>query len=166
MMTFDEILAQVLALLRREGRVSYRALKRRFDLDDEYLEDLKAEIIDAKRLAVDEEAKVLVWIGGGKQETENQGIGETEKEKTKDSEPRTSDPGLSSGERRQLTVMFCDLVGSTALSERMDPEEWRTVVQEYQRVCGEVIRRFEGHMAWPPIKLQVQGDGSHIFLLS
>ena len=44
-MTFDEILTQVLELLRREGRVSYRALKRRFDLDDDYLEDLKAEII-------------------------------------------------------------------------------------------------------------------------
>ena len=39
-MTFDEILAQVLELLQRQGRVSYRALKRRFDLDDEYLEDL------------------------------------------------------------------------------------------------------------------------------
>ena len=42
-MTFDEILAQVLDLLQRQGRVSYRALKRRFDLDDAYLEDLKAE---------------------------------------------------------------------------------------------------------------------------
>src|SRR6266571_3472945 len=63
-MTFDEILAQVVALLQREGRVSYRALKRRFALDDDYLEDLKAEIIQAKRLAVDEEGAVLVWTGG------------------------------------------------------------------------------------------------------
>jgi hypothetical protein len=47
-MTFDEILTQVLTLLRREGRVSYRALKRRFDLDEDYLEDLKAEIIQTK----------------------------------------------------------------------------------------------------------------------
>ena len=46
-MTFDEILTQVLALLRRDGRVSYRALKRRFDLDEDYLEDLKTEIIQA-----------------------------------------------------------------------------------------------------------------------
>ena len=60
-MTFDETLIQVLALLQREGRVSYRALKREFDLDDEFLEDLKAEIIDAKRLAIDEDSKVLVW---------------------------------------------------------------------------------------------------------
>jgi hypothetical protein len=62
-MTFDEILTQVLELLRREGRVSYRALKRRFDLDEDYLEDLKAEIIQAKKLAVDEEGAVLVWTG-------------------------------------------------------------------------------------------------------
>jgi hypothetical protein len=46
-MTFDEILGQVLQLLQRQGRVSYRALKRRFTLDDEYLEDLKAELIKA-----------------------------------------------------------------------------------------------------------------------
>jgi hypothetical protein len=62
-MTFDEVLTQVLELLQRQGRVSYRALKRRFDLDDEYLEDLKAEIIQAKRLAVDEDGAVLVWTG-------------------------------------------------------------------------------------------------------
>jgi hypothetical protein len=62
-MTFAEVLAQVIELLRREGRVAYRSLKRRFALDDEYLEDLKADLIDAKRLAVDEEGKVLVWLG-------------------------------------------------------------------------------------------------------
>ena len=62
-MTFDEILAQVLDLLRRQERVSYRALKRRFDLDDEYIEDLKAELIQAQRLAVDEDGAVLVWTG-------------------------------------------------------------------------------------------------------
>ena len=62
-MEFYDILTKVLALIEREGRVSYRALKRQFSLDDDYIEDLKAEIIDAKRLAVDEEGKVLVWIG-------------------------------------------------------------------------------------------------------
>jgi hypothetical protein len=63
-MTFDELLTQVLELLQRDGRVSYRALRRRFDLDEEYLEDLKAEIIQAKKLAVDEDGAVLVWTGG------------------------------------------------------------------------------------------------------
>src|SRR5262245_4148319 len=63
-MTFDEILAQVLELLQRHQRLSYRALKRRFALDDDYLEDLKAELVEAKRLAVDEDGRVLVWTGG------------------------------------------------------------------------------------------------------
>src|SRR5438094_8214891 len=62
-MTFDEVLAQVLELLQREGRVSYRALKRRFGLDEAYLEDLKEEIIAAKQLAIDEGGSVLVWTG-------------------------------------------------------------------------------------------------------
>src|SRR6185295_5654666 len=62
-MTFDEVLAQMVELLQREGRVTYRALKRRFALDDDYLEDLKGEIIKAKRLAVDEDGEVLVWTG-------------------------------------------------------------------------------------------------------
>ena len=63
-MTFDELLAQVLELLQREQRLSYQAIKRRFAFDDEYLEDLKAELVEAKRLAIDEDGKVLVWIGG------------------------------------------------------------------------------------------------------
>jgi hypothetical protein len=62
-MTFDEILAPTLELLQRQGRVSCRALKRRFALDDDYLKDLKAEIIKAQRLAVDEDGEVLVWTG-------------------------------------------------------------------------------------------------------
>jgi hypothetical protein len=52
-MTFDEVLSQVQELLQREQRVSYRGLKRRFALDDDYLEDLKEELIGAKRLATD-----------------------------------------------------------------------------------------------------------------
>src|SRR6266852_2094139 len=62
-----------------------------------------------------------------------------------DARPQTLDPRLPAGERRQLTVMFCDLVGSTALSEQLDPEEWHAVVQDYHAACAEGIRRFEGH---------------------
>ena len=61
-MTFDEVLEQVRELLQSKGRVAYRALKRRFDLDDEYLEDLKSELIKAERVAVDEDGEVLVWM--------------------------------------------------------------------------------------------------------
>jgi hypothetical protein len=62
-MTFDEVLEQVRELLQSKGRVAYRALKRRFEMDDEYLEDLKAELIDAEHVACDEDGKVLVWTG-------------------------------------------------------------------------------------------------------
>ena len=62
-MTFDEILEQVIILLKRQGRVSYPALKIRFSLDDDYLEALKAEIIEAQQLATDENGRVLVWVG-------------------------------------------------------------------------------------------------------
>ena len=62
-MDYDEVLAQVLALLRREQRLSYRILKRRFQLTDDDLEDLWEDIIYAKKLGRDEEGRVLVWTG-------------------------------------------------------------------------------------------------------
>ena len=62
-MTFYEVLAQVLELLQREGRVSYRALKLQFHLDDDYLEGLTEELIEAKRVAIDEGGRVLAWVG-------------------------------------------------------------------------------------------------------
>ena len=65
--------------------------------------------------------------------------------------------GVSEAERRQLTVMFCDLVDSTALAERLDPEEYRDVVEIYQRTCEEVIDRFEGRIA------QYLGDGLLVY---
>jgi len=60
-MDYEAVLAQVLALLQREGRLSYRVLKRRFGVDDNLLEDLKEDLIYAKKLALDEDGRVLVW---------------------------------------------------------------------------------------------------------
>ena len=62
-MTYAEVLAEVLELLQRDKRVAYRVLKRRFALDDDYVEDLKADLIKAKRVAIDEDGEVLVWVG-------------------------------------------------------------------------------------------------------
>ena len=53
----------------------------------------------------------------------------------------------TTGERRQLTVMFCDLVGSTALSEKLDPEELRSLLHAYRTLCGDVITRYDGFAA-------------------
>ena len=62
-MTFEEILNQAMALLQRQGRVSYRALKRQFDLDEAYLEDIKLELIEVHQVAVDQDSTMLVWTG-------------------------------------------------------------------------------------------------------
>jgi predicted ATPase/class 3 adenylate cyclase len=64
---------------------------------------------------------------------------------------------MPDAERRQLSVMFCDLVDSTRLSSQLDPEEYRDVVRTYQRVCSEVITRFDGHIA------QLLGDGLLVY---
>ncbi|HSX80299.1 MAG TPA: hypothetical protein VLQ80_17230, partial [Candidatus Saccharimonadia bacterium] len=63
-MTFEEILDQAIAMLQRRGRVSYRALQRQFQLDDAYLQDLTAEIVEVLQLAVDQDNTMLVWTGG------------------------------------------------------------------------------------------------------
>ena len=143
-MTFDEMLAQVLDLLQRQGRVSYRALKRRFDLDDEYLEDLKAEIIQAQRLAVDEDGVVLVWSGEISPQQPSPAALVPQREAqtaipadraTPDS-PLVAEREVSDAERRQLTVLFCDLADSTTLAGQLDPEDLREVIQAYQDRAG------------------------------
>src|SRR5712692_8060536 len=72
---------------------------------------------------------------------------------SRESQSGRAERAASAGERRQLTVMFCDLVGSSALSAQLDPEELREVVRAYQEACAAVIRRYEGHIA------QYLGDG-------
>src|SRR4026209_310552 len=112
-MKFSEVVAQTLAWLQREGRVSYRALRLEFDLNDHVLGALKEELIDIKELAVDKDGKMLVWTGPPT-ETPARSEERTEAEAAK---PRVDLD--AEGERRQLTVMFCDLVGSTPLAEKL-----------------------------------------------
>jgi class 3 adenylate cyclase/predicted ATPase len=66
-------------------------------------------------------------------------------------------PRIDSAERRQLTVMFCDLVGSTALSARLDPEDYREVIADYHRTVADVVRSFDGLVA------KYMGDGVLIY---
>src|SRR5262249_25610760 len=151
-MNFYSVVDQAIALLRQRGRVTYRALKRQFDLDDDVLEDLKAEIITAQRLAVDEQGTVLVWVGEAG----------TPQALQEDVPPLPGEsPSLErrppEAERRQLTVLFCDLVDSTALASRLDPEDLREVVRAYQATCAKVIACFEGHIA------QYLGDGLLVY---
>src|SRR4030095_984687 len=144
MMDYEAILSQVVALLQRERRIAYRVLKRQLQLDDDLLEDLKDDLIYAKKLASDEEGKVLVWAG-------------TQADPSPPSGSPSPEARPPEAERRQLTVLFCDLVDSTALASQLDPEEWREVVRAYQEVCAKVIARFEGYIA------QYLGDGLLVY---
>ena len=67
--------------------------------------------------------------------------------------PTVMPPAADAAERRQVTVMFSDLVGSTSLSARMDPEDLREVISAYQKCVAETVRRFSGFVA------QYMGDG-------
>jgi hypothetical protein len=164
-MEFYEVLERVVELLQRHGRVSYRALKRQFDLDDAFIEDLKNELVDVQQVARDHDGRMLMWTGDAtsvhpvsapvpSQPTQQDIIPDDQPSQIEfpPLEPHTPD-----AERRQLTVMFCDLVGSTPLSEQLDPEDLREVVRAYQQTCAEVVQRFEGHIA------QLLGDALLVY---
>ncbi len=148
-MKFSEVVAQASALLQRKGRITYRALQREFDLDDEALADLKDELIDAEQVAHDENGKVLVWVGAASVQPSTFQVSRS---------PQSLIPNPQSpAERRQLTVLFCDLVGSTTLSELLDPEDLREVVQAYHAMCAGVVTRYVGYTA------QHLGDGLLVY---
>jgi hypothetical protein len=107
---FDELLEQVLALVQRQGRVSYRAIKRRFDLDDDYLADLREDILFTHPHIREEDGRGLVWTAAP---------ASTEGPVPLPPLPDVASPQMESAsvvlhpsdaERRQLTVLFCDLV--------------------------------------------------------
>ena len=159
-MTFEEILDQAIAMLQRRGRVSYRALTLQFHLNEESLEALKEELIEVHHLAVDHDGRMLVWAGEAhttavspSPQPPQQAI-RHEDHPAQVAPPATPPP---EAERRQLTVLFCDLVDSTRLASQLDPEELREVVQAYQATCAKVIARFEGHIA------QYLGDGLLVY---
>src|SRR5262245_8498730 len=157
-MTFDELLAQVLDLLQRQGRVSYGALKRRFDLDDAYLEDLKTEIIEAQQLAVDEQGRILVWTGAAAATPAPASA------PVPDRTPLTYTPqhlaekiltarSSMAGERKHVTVLFADIKGSTELIGGLDPEAAQQLLDPALQHMMAAVHRFEGTVN------QVLGDG-------
>src|SRR5215471_18267223 len=154
-MTFEEILDQAIAMLQRRGRVSYHALQRQFQLDDAYLQDLTAEIVEVLQLAVDQDHTMLVWTGGPSAPAPVSPS--TPGMLPPDPQEPPPTPHAPEAERRQLTVLFCDLVDSTRLASQLDPEDLRAVVRAYQEVCAKVIARLEGHIA------QYLGDGLLVY---
>src|SRR5262249_55463999 len=156
-MTFEEILDQAIAMLQRRGRLTYGTLKRQFQLDDAAPEDLKTEIIKGQRLARDEDGAVLVWTGAA----------------VPPPAPPPTPPSMSpmaytppylaekiltsrsvlAGERKQVTVLFADLKGSTELIRDLDPEAAQTLLDPALRHMMDAVHRFEGTVN------QVLGDG-------
>src|SRR5262245_30374913 len=173
-MRFSDLLNQVIGLLVREGRITYWALQQEFGVDEEFLEGLRDELILAKRVAVDEGGKVLVWTGGPHPLALFDGSGPlSQRERAGGEGPQhlvqasysslalAAAPAPShhaaDAERRQLTVLFCDLVDSTRLARQLDPEDYREVVRAYQATCATVIQRFDGTIA------QYLGDGLLVY---
>src|SRR5713101_1917288 len=178
-MTFYDLLEQMLALLQRHHRLSYRALKLQFPLLDPACIDAIRDELLFQGVARDAEGEGLIWLGRTSvvpQATVSRqpapAVSATEPSLAAPtvsatlSSPATGDDGLTvlasglsapEAERRQLTVLFCDLVGSTQLSGQLDPEDLRAVVRAYQDAAAEVIQGYEGHIA------QYLGDGLLVY---
>jgi predicted ATPase/class 3 adenylate cyclase len=158
--TFDEVLEQALEMLRRRGRVSYRALKVQFQLDDSLLEILKDEIVEVHQLARDQEGKILVWTG----DTASPSDPASSPTPDHDRAPLTYTPqylaekiltsrSALEGERKQVTVLFADIKDSTELIKDLDPEAAQQLLDPALHIMMEAVHRFEGTVN------QVLGDG-------
>src|SRR5215813_6382438 len=151
-------------MLQRRGRVTDQTLRLQFQLDEERLEALKDAILFSYPQVVDAAGRGLIWSG------EAGAISPPAPAYPQSVEPSVTpaphmgmtavsplEPLPPEAERRQLTVLFCDLVDSTVLASQLDPEELREVVRAYQETCAKVIARYEGHIA------QYLGDGLLVY---
>jgi predicted ATPase len=163
-MTFEETLNQAMALLQRQGRVSYRALKRQFDLDEAYLEDLKLELIEVHQVAVDQDSTMLIWTGPAAPSAFSVADSASIRAPQPDTVPLTYTPPhltdkilasrpVLEGERKQVTVLFADLKDSTELIRGLDPEAAQQLLDPAIHIMMDAVHRFEGTVN------QVLGDG-------
>ena len=169
-MEFYAVLDRVIDLLRQRGRVTYRALKLQFGLDDEQLEALKEELLYAQQLAVDEANRLLIWVGDpGAMPTPTPTappssvpalLPSTERERAPLSytpahlaEKILTSRSALAGERKQVTVLFADLKGSLELLADRDPEEARQLLDPVLERLMAAVHRYEGTVN------QVLGDG-------
>src|SRR6202158_5284329 len=140
-MSFFDTAARAKSYLREHGRVSLRALRHEFDLDEDALDELVEELVDVQQVAT-RDGKALAWIGAAKPQVRDEHATPIAAA-ARGSQAITA----AEGERRQLTVLFCDLVGSTPLSQQLDAEEWRDVISRYERAATEAVEKFGGHVA-------------------
>src|SRR5271165_4720404 len=129
--------------LRSFGLSQYEALFRQNDIDAEVFSELTDGDLEKLGVSFGHRKRLLKAIA-------ILGSTETAAKPATPLPPQTS-PDVA--ERRQLTVMFCDLVGSTAMSARLDPEDMREVIRAYQDACSGAVARYDGFVA------KFMGDG-------
>ena len=140
----------VASWLRSLGLEQYEATFRDNAIDDSVLPDLTDQDLEKLGVLLGHRRKLLRAIANieATAQTASSAVGATV---AVDVSPRDT------AERRQVTVMFCDLVGSTALSARMDPEDLREVISSYQKCVAETVQRFGGFVA------KYMGDGVLVY---
>ena len=159
-MDFYAVFDQVVVLLQQRGRASYRALKVQFHLDDDQFAALKEELVEVQQLAVEQDSRMLIWTGGPAASSP----AATAPISAQNPAPRTYTPPylveqilsnkhVLEGERKQVTVLFADIKGSTELIAGLDPEEARTLLDPALRLMMHAVHRYEGTVN------QVLGDG-------
>jgi hypothetical protein len=150
-MTFEELLDHTLAMLQRRGRVTDRALKLQFRLDDDHLEALTEELLYAHPHAVEDDGRGLIWTGATPPTPTPGSLPTPDPERA----PRSSTPAHRTekilearpslaGERKQVTVLFADLKGSMALLADRNPEEARTILDPVLERMMAAVHRYEG----------------------
>jgi class 3 adenylate cyclase/predicted ATPase len=133
--------------LRGLGLQQYAPVFRDNDIDGAVLPSLTAEDLrDLGIASVGHRRRLLAAIASLNEDGKQAAIA-----------PHQEGPSAAEAERRQLTVMFCDLVGSTALSSQLDPEDLREVIGTYHRCIDEIVGRFDGFIA------RYMGDGALIY---
>src|SRR5262245_4317322 len=158
-MTFEEILDQAIAMLQRRGRVTYRTLRLQFQLDEEQLEALKDELLFAHPQVHDEAERGLVWTGDpGTAPSASAPAGTPAPAPLAYTPPYLAEKILTSrsaleGERKQVTVLFADLKGSTEPIRGLDPEPRHTLLDPALKPMMDAVHRYEGTVN------QVLGDG-------
>ena len=173
-MTFEEILDQAIAMLQRRGRLTYGALKRRFQLDDAYLDDVKAELIEGQRVAVDEgestgmdrssatspavsaPSPAPAWtpaplgLAGGDQASPIAYTPRHLAERILAEQAALEARGAPTA--KTITALFADIKGSMDLLEDLD-QEARQIIDPALTLMMEAVHRYEGYVA------QSLGDG-------
>jgi class 3 adenylate cyclase len=163
-MEFYEVLDQVVALLQQRSRVTYRTLKREFQLDEERLDDLKEELLYAHPEVMDDEGRGLIWKGDRGNSLPGLPTAQQHHPPVSYTPPHLAERilaeqtamearGVTDGERKTITALFADIQDSTALIEDLDPEAAGRLIDPALQLMMDAVHHYEGFVVQPT------GDG-------